>query len=104
MTRTLAGRLVWPSIGLVLLLVMAAQLGADFRRREPRALASSLLPARQQKAASSSFPSRRDEGVRVVAEGRVAAYPGAEVVVGTEAGGRIVNLPVEEKSRVKKGG
>jgi RND family efflux transporter MFP subunit len=40
---------------------------------------------------------------RVVAEGRVVAYPGAEVVVGTEMGGRIIALPVQEKSVVRRG-
>lgn len=40
---------------------------------------------------------------RVVAEGRVVAYPGAEVVVGTEAAGRIVRLEVAEKSVVRRG-
>lgn len=40
---------------------------------------------------------------RVLAEGRLVAYPGAEVVVGTDAGGTIVTLPVEEKMTVKKG-
>ncbi|MGE5686707.1 MAG: efflux RND transporter periplasmic adaptor subunit [Gemmatimonadota bacterium] len=40
---------------------------------------------------------------RVLAEGRVVAYPGAEVVVGTEAAGLIVNLTVQEKSVVRKG-
>lgn len=45
----------------------------------------------------------RPEAERVVAEGRVVAYPGAEVVVGTEAAGRIVRLEVEEKSVVRKG-
>jgi RND family efflux transporter MFP subunit len=103
MTRTLAGRLVWRSIGVVLLLVMAAQLGADVRRLEPCTLATSLLPATHETTAAPSSLSRPDDALRVVAEGRVAAYPGAEVVVGTEAGGRIVNLAVEEKSRVKKG-
>ncbi len=39
----------------------------------------------------------------VIAEGRVVAYPGAEVVVGTEASGRIVRLEVQEKSFVRKG-
>ncbi len=41
--------------------------------------------------------------VRVVAEGRVVAYPGAEVVVGTEAAGLIVKLTVQEKCVVRKG-
>jgi RND family efflux transporter MFP subunit len=39
----------------------------------------------------------------VKAEGRLIAYPGAEVVVGTEVGGTIVRLPVEELSRVRPG-
>jgi RND family efflux transporter MFP subunit len=33
----------------------------------------------------------------------VVAYPGAEVIVGSEMAGRIVNLPVCEKSPVRKG-
>jgi RND family efflux transporter MFP subunit len=40
---------------------------------------------------------------RVIAEGRVVAYPGAEVVVGTEASGRVVEILVDEKSKVRKG-
>jgi HlyD family secretion protein len=41
--------------------------------------------------------------VRVVAEGSVVAYPGAEVVVGCEAAGRIVILDFCEGSPVHKG-
>jgi RND family efflux transporter MFP subunit len=40
---------------------------------------------------------------RVVAEGRVVAYPGADVVVGCEVPGRIIRLPVQEKARVEAG-
>lgn len=40
---------------------------------------------------------------RVLAEGRVMTYPGAEVTVGTDSGGTIVSLPVTEKSLVRKG-
>lgn len=43
------------------------------------------------------------EPERVVAEGRIAAYPGAEVTIGTELRGRIVRLAVQEKSIVKAG-
>ena len=43
------------------------------------------------------------ERPRVIAEGRVVAYPGAEVVVGTEAAGRIIRLDVQEKSVVRQG-
>jgi RND family efflux transporter MFP subunit len=42
-------------------------------------------------------------GSRVVAEGRIAAYPGAEVVVSAEVAGAIVRLPVEELQRVRRG-
>src|SRR5262249_37204645 len=40
---------------------------------------------------------------RISAEGRVVAYPGAEVTVGTEVLGTIVNMPVVEKKGVHKG-
>jgi multidrug resistance efflux pump len=40
---------------------------------------------------------------RIIAEGRVVAYPGAEVEVGTEVGGLIVSLPVSEKTQVRRG-
>lgn len=40
---------------------------------------------------------------RVVAEGRVAAYPGGEVVVGTDYAGTISRLLVGEKDRVVRG-
>jgi RND family efflux transporter MFP subunit len=40
---------------------------------------------------------------RVVAEGRVAAYPGREVVVGTDFAGTLDRVAVEEKQRVTKG-
>ena len=38
-----------------------------------------------------------------MAEGRLVAYPGAEIVVGTDRLGRIVHLAVQEKSAVRKG-
>src|SRR5688572_33415070 len=40
---------------------------------------------------------------RVVAEGRVVTYPGAEVIVGTDVAGTIQSLRVEEKDSVRKG-
>ncbi len=40
---------------------------------------------------------------RVVAEGRLAARPGAEVTVGTESGGMVVGVPAREKAAVRKG-
>ena len=40
---------------------------------------------------------------RVAAEGRVVAYPGAEVKVGSERAGRVVAVRVVENARVRKG-
>jgi HlyD family secretion protein len=37
------------------------------------------------------------------AEGQFVAYPGAEVTISSEIEGRIIELPVDEKSPVKKG-
>jgi RND family efflux transporter MFP subunit len=41
--------------------------------------------------------------LHVVAEGRVTAYPGKEVVVGTDFPGRLERVAVEEKQRLRKG-
>lgn len=41
--------------------------------------------------------------VRIVAEGRIVAYPGSEVTVGTDVGGTIETLRVDEKDVVEKG-
>jgi HlyD family secretion protein len=45
----------------------------------------------------------REAPLRIRAEGRLVAYPGAEVTVGTDIGGTIKSLPVFEKTQVKKG-
>ena len=39
----------------------------------------------------------------VLAEGRVAAYPGADVVVGSDAAGSVVTMLVAERDMVRKG-
>lgn len=68
-------------------------------------LATVVLLARDA-AASSPAPQapqpKAGEG-RVVAEGRLAAYPGAEIVVSTEVAGILVALPVQERQAVKRG-
>jgi len=54
--------------------------------------------------AAAPAPARPDpDRSRVIAEGRLAARPGAEVTVGTEAGGAILAVPAREKARVRKG-
>jgi HlyD family secretion protein len=40
---------------------------------------------------------------RVVAEGRIVTYPGAQMEIGSEAGGLITLLPIEENTLVQKG-
>jgi len=58
-----------------------------------------VLPPRP----AADRPSQAVDTPRVMAEGRVVAYPGAEVIVGSEAAGLIVRLSVQEKSVVRKG-
>ena len=40
---------------------------------------------------------------RVVAEGRLAAYPGAEITIAAEVGGVLASVPFQERERVEKG-
>jgi multidrug efflux pump subunit AcrA (membrane-fusion protein) len=47
--------------------------------------------------------SRGRPSAHVTAEGRVVAYDGAEIVLGTEVAGLIVRLNVKEKSAVRAG-
>jgi HlyD family secretion protein len=48
--------------------------------------------------------SRLDESPgRVIAEGRIVARPGAEVTLGSEAGGTVLAVLAAEKARVRKG-
>jgi HlyD family secretion protein len=76
--------------------------------------AASLVYAWQtgHRSVSSNDPLRTDTAIPanartaerdIVAEGRLVAYPNAEVVVGTDIGGTIGSLPVQEKDRVGKG-
>jgi HlyD family secretion protein len=62
------------------------------RAREPGG--AEAAPARGEAAAPPDL---------IAAEGRVVAYPGAEVVVGAESGGRLVRLPAAEGQEVAKG-
>ena len=82
-------RALWPFLGLALLAGVALQARGAVR---PSPKASAAAPAGPPAATS-----------RVAAEGRVVAYPGAEVVVGTDLAGTVVILKVQEKERVRKG-
>ncbi|MEW5942275.1 MAG: efflux RND transporter periplasmic adaptor subunit [Pseudomonadota bacterium] len=56
-----------------------------------------------QNAAAGLTSAKAAEGGRVIAEGRLVAYPGAEVMISSELAGVILRLPVDEKSTVGKG-
>ncbi len=89
MNKNLWNRALWPVLGLGLLAVVALQARASVG---PSRKTSPAAPGVQPVAPS-----------HVAAEGRVVAYPGAEVVVGTDLAGTIVLLKVQEKERVRKG-
>jgi HlyD family secretion protein len=85
------GRIVLPAAGLVIAVAVTW--------RSVRTIASQADagPVRLNSIAPDGpFP-------RITAEGRVVAYPGARVTVGTEVLGTIVIMPVREKTIVKKG-
>lgn len=78
-------RILYPALAILLLGATVAQVYAT--RTKPAAMPSQVI---------AKTPS-------VVAEGRVVAYPGAEVVVGTDVSGTIETLSVDEKDVVRKG-
>jgi RND family efflux transporter MFP subunit len=83
------GRVVLPTIGLLL----AAMLTWNSVRN---------VTVRPEVLTASGVSTSQSSG-RITAEGRVVAYSGAEVTVGTEVLGTVVNLPVREKAAVHKG-
>ena len=108
MSKKLLQRWSWPGLGLGLAVLFMVQTGAVNLVKGPRPLAASLAPGGAtpnelpggHATAATAAPQPR---AHVTAEGRVVAYPGAEVIVGSEVAGRIVSLPVCEKSLVRKG-
>ncbi len=103
------GRVLLPGIGLVLAGTLAWQTlrGGTAELRLPFALASLTGGARVDPPGSPgpALPeSRKPEDPPIIlAEGHVAACPGAEVVVGAELAGTITRVLVQEKSVVHKG-
>lgn len=88
---TVARKSLLPLIGVLLTLLLVGQMRSG---RGPSFETSSA-------EAAPAVPMKADN--RVVAEGRLVAYPGAEVAVATELPGVVVRLTVEEKDRVRKG-
>ena len=89
-------RLVLPATGLLLMagLIVRPQSGEWLAR-----LRDWVSPANPEVARPVESPASPG----VAAEGRVVAYEGAEVVVGTEVSGLIVRLLVKERSAVRAG-
>ena len=79
-------RLLYPILGLLIVIATVVQVSAT---RTPS-------PAKTPTVAKTETP-------RIVAEGRVVTYPGAEVTVGTDVSGTIDRLDVEEKQLVRAG-
>ena len=85
------GRVVLPAIGLF---VAVGVTWHSFRKVAARTeVMSAGEPGRSAAHASG----------RIIAEGRVVAYPGARVTVGTEVLGTIINMPARETVAVRKG-
>jgi RND family efflux transporter MFP subunit len=103
MSRTmLLGRVVLPGFGLLLAVVLFWQAVRNVTAGGapeliPLENRPAETPSPSPNAAATSFPEA------ITAEGRVVAYPGGEVTVGTEVLGTIIAMPVREKSAVRKG-
>ncbi len=65
--------------------------------------AGERLPPPRLDEAPGAVPAAAAAARRVVAEGRLTTYPGAEILVGSEVAGTIVRLQAAEKQRVRKG-
>ena len=102
MTAHFFMRLVLLASGLLLTTAFVVQSGT-LGKIPPAWTVTGTQPAARPAERGHAGTSKPSAASNVVAEGRVVAYPGAEVVVGTEAAGRIVHLEIQEKSVVRKG-
>ncbi|MCX7114171.1 MAG: efflux RND transporter periplasmic adaptor subunit [Proteobacteria bacterium] len=60
-------------------------------------------PTVAEPAAMPAAVRKEGKGIRIIAEGRIAAYPNAEITLSSELPAVIVRLPVKEKDHVHKG-
>src|SRR5688500_10437414 len=77
-------------------LVVAIALAAGFAGRR-----SAVTPSVSSAAAPAPSDWQPDAGIR--SEGRLVAYPGAEVTVGTDRGGTLSAVLIEEGQSVRRG-
>lgn len=66
-------------------------------------LGATILQARAASPSTAKSAGAPVTSAGIAAEGRVVAYPGAEVTVGADAIGRLVRVNVEENDRVRRG-
>lgn len=99
----IVGRVILPVIGLALAGLLVRQVVATGSVGLPVTSASDSDASPSQQPATESKASSAAAASKVVAEGRVVAYPGAEVVVGAEVAGKILAMPAGETSAVRKG-
>jgi|CXWL01.1.fsa_nt_gi multidrug efflux pump subunit AcrA (membrane-fusion protein) len=66
-------------------------------------LAGAVKQAQPQGPVAPAAAESRTPSAGIAAEGRVVAYPGAEVTIGADAIGRLLRVNVEEGDIVKKG-
>ncbi len=83
-------RFLYPTLGILIVVATVAQVSAT------RGGAAGSQPAE----AGGPKP---HSSTGIAAEGRIVAYPGAEVTVGSDVAGTIERLDVEEKQTVRKG-
>jgi RND family efflux transporter MFP subunit len=88
-----------PILGLTVTVVLVLQMrGPQGGLQSLSSLASGGSPTATAHAAAAD-----PAAGRVVAEGRLVTYPGAEVVVAADVPGTVVRLAVQEKQTVRKG-
>lgn len=92
-SRSFLIKAILPVAGLALTVALIAQAGG--LRGKPS--------ARQEAGVVAGAPHADETLDRVAAEGRIVAYPGAQVDVGTEVKGMLGRVLVEEKQAVRKG-
>ncbi|MGZ3386443.1 MAG: hypothetical protein ACXWNF_15255, partial [Isosphaeraceae bacterium] len=102
------GRVLLPGLGLALAGILAWQAwrGSNGASQVPFACASLSGSSALEQASPATAPNREekrqpDSPSIILAEGHMAAYPGAEVVVGAELPGTITRVLVQEKSPVR---
>jgi HlyD family secretion protein len=78
-------RILFPILGIVFVIITVVQV---------KAMRSSRVAEPPHRAAGAS---------KLSAEGRVVAYPGFEVTVGSDVAGTIERVPVKERDSVRKG-